>query len=129
MTLDGSLRCCNLEQMLLLIKSSDSCMDTLNQAADDEIPFSPVLCLRQWAQIERSMEFRCFVKNRSLIAICQRDMTFYKFLLELHGSIKDRISAFFAKNIRDKFSLSDCAQEPRKSISALSELLFQNRLF
>jgi hypothetical protein len=113
MTLDGSLRCCNLEQILLLIKSSDACMDALNQlvnfASDGSIlPFAPTLALRQWTNIEQSMEFRCFIKNRSVIAICQRDRTFYRFLLEMRRRIRDRIVTFFQEKIKDKFSLNDC---------------------
>eukprot|EP01122_Echinamoeba_exundans_P016938 TRINITY_DN8749_c0_g1_i1.p1 TRINITY_DN8749_c0_g1~~TRINITY_DN8749_c0_g1_i1.p1 ORF type:complete len:331 (+),score=56.01 TRINITY_DN8749_c0_g1_i1:152-1144(+) len=112
MTLDGSLRCCNLEQILLLIKSSDACMDALNQlvnfAADGTIlPFAPTLALRKWTNVDKSMEFRCFIKNRSIIAICQRDRTFYRFLLEMRRSIRDRIVTFFQNHIKDKFPLND----------------------
>lgn len=112
MTLDGSLRCCNLEQIVLLLKSSDVCMDALAQQIEISSAtgrtFAPCLALRKWMNMERSMEFRCFVRNRAIIGVCQRDRTFYRFLLEQRGSIRKRISEFYEKNIREKFSLSDC---------------------
>lgn len=53
------------------------------------------LVLKRWHNLNRGMEFRCFVKNHSLIAISQRDPTaYFEFLPELVDPIKETLNEF-----------------------------------
>lgn len=45
-----------------------------------EKPIRPQLILKKWFTFARSHEFRCFVRSNHLIAISQRDVTFYDHL-------------------------------------------------
>lgn len=50
------------------------------------------------------MEFRCFVKQKQLIAISQRDYTnYYSCLEEQKEDIIDKIESFFQENVQSHF--------------------------
>ena len=51
-----------------------------------------------------SLEFRCFVRRRKLLAICQRDLNHYDFLPELVPLLQDLIVDFFEAKLRDTFT-------------------------
>ncbi|WBW71206.1 translation initiation factor eIF2 assembly protein [Schizosaccharomyces osmophilus] len=92
----GSMKCTSAEDVLLILKSSDfvthdldyafdDCIEEDNQEADStsqRFPsdFSHELILKEWFPIHPSTEFRCFVKGKNLIAVCQRDDNYYDFL-------------------------------------------------
>ena len=59
--------------------------------------FTPVLVLRSFFNPLPSLEFRCFVKDRSLIAIAQRDLNYYGFLAGLRPQIARRARELFAR--------------------------------
>jgi len=81
MSCGGDLKCTTFEQIILLIKSSDACFTALDMskkikevlsdihANDDACAKSaiPHLVLRRWRALDKSMEFRCFVKAKQLI--------------------------------------------------------------
>ena len=50
-----------------------------------------------------SMEFRCFVRRRRLLGICQRDLNHYDFMPALVPTLQDLIYDFFVEEIRDTF--------------------------
>lgn len=54
------------------------------------------------------MEFRCFVKNREIIGITQRDMNFYPFLLDTKQDVEQSIYEFFEDVIREGFESTHC---------------------
>lgn len=54
------------------------------------------------------MEFRVFVKDRAIIGISQRDLTFYEFMNGIKEDIEDMIYDFFEDVIRDKFPSQSC---------------------
>ena len=62
----------------------------------------PQLVLKKWFQFARSYEFRCFVRAHHLIAISQRDVTFYDHLQSPHlqSQIRSAIWAFW-ENVLD----------------------------
>jgi hypothetical protein len=61
---------------------------------------STVLTLREWFDLNPSMEFRCFVKNKNLVAVCQRHVNdFYEFLVRDKDAIEDAIAIFWETHI------------------------------
>ncbi len=55
-----------------------------------------MLVLRAFFNPLPSLEFRCFVKDRTLVAITQRDLNHYAFLNSLRGAIVARVQELFA---------------------------------
>ncbi|EPB92206.1 hypothetical protein HMPREF1544_01031 [Mucor circinelloides 1006PhL] len=106
-----SLKCTSPFDVFLLLKSSDFINHDLNHAYEhctdieyrenQKIQFN--LVLRKWYDLQPSMEFRCFVKNKEIIGITQRDMNFYPFLLETKQDIEQSIYEFFEDVVRDGF--------------------------
>jgi len=63
------------------------------------------LVLRKWIDVNPGMEYRCFVKDKELIAISQRDNTaFYDHIMKSESSIKQDIFSFFKEHIQNKFN-------------------------
>lgn len=99
-TATNTLQCETPSQILHLLKSSDKVStDLLSRQAMSE----PELVLRQWANLVPSMEFRCFVKNRKLIAISQIDYQYYEFLELIKGDIEYKLQGFFDTCVHDQF--------------------------
>jgi hypothetical protein len=109
MSATNSMDCREPNDIYLLLKSSDFITHDLEHAFDDcvdegpspEIPYH--LVLRKWVQLNPSLEFRCFVRNRQLIAICQRDLNHFDFLFKMEDRLRDKIQSFFDTSLRDKF--------------------------
>ena len=51
-----------------------------------------------------ALEFRCFVRSRHLLCICQRDLNHYPFLPPLVPKLRSSIQDFFNKNLKETFS-------------------------
>ncbi len=107
----GTLHCKTVQDILLLLQSSDFIIHDLCHAYDDELEEEPLaekspmtLGLRKWCRFYDSMHFRCFVFKHTLFAISQRHcITHYPFLLEQQQEIRDRIQAFFQQFIQHQF--------------------------
>lgn len=69
------------------------------------IPF--VLVLRKWVEMNPSVEFRCFVRSREILAICQRDLNHFDFLFAMVDSLRERIQDFFERHLKDTFPDED----------------------
>ena len=104
--------CRSANDIYLLLKSSDFVTHDLEHAFDDcvpdtesaskpEIPYH--LVLRKYANFNPSLEFRCFVRDRKLLCLCQRDQNHYDFLFPLRDSLRSRIQAFFDEKLKDTF--------------------------
>lgn len=119
----NNLQCLHPEDVYLLLKSSEFVGRDLEQIAQTSLsPFQaqetepasldiststttpqsnlqlrPQLVLKKWFTFSRSHEFRCFVRSSQLIAICQRDVTFYDHLQSPHlqSQIRSAIYAFW----------------------------------
>ena len=95
------MECRTANEIYLLLKSSDFVTHDLEQAfdgcVDDEesTPIPYVLVLRKSFNLNPSLEFRCFVRDLSLIAISQREMNYFDFLFELRPKLLERIKDFF----------------------------------
>jgi hypothetical protein len=119
--LNNSLKCTSPADVFLLLKSSDFVAHDLGNpyqmSRDEGPPEHPSdgrpadelhLVLRKWIEVEPSMEFRCFVKDRELVGISQRDtFNFYPFL----GSMKSELNVLIQrlwKDVEPKFSETNC---------------------
>jgi len=111
---NNSLKCTSLSQLYLLLKSSDFvtndltmpfkfCEDIAEEMTTPSLQYC--LVLRQWIDVNPGMEFRCFVKNKDIVAISQRDNTaFYDHIMKNESSIKQDIFTFFKEHIQNKFN-------------------------
>lgn len=66
-----------------------------------DIPYH--LVLRKYINLNPALEFRCFVKNKKLIGICQRDLNHFEFLFQMRDDLRARIESFFDQNLKRKF--------------------------
>lgn len=111
----NSMECATPNDIYLLLKSSDFITHDLEHAFDDcapdesikqeDIPY--VLVLRKWFKVNPSCEFRCFVKDRRVIGICQRDLNHFDFLYPMKDDLRDTIVEYFEGNLKDSFSDKD----------------------
>ncbi|KCV72590.1 hypothetical protein H696_00181 [Fonticula alba] len=99
-----TLKCMTAEDVFLLLGASDYVSHDILHPYDacDDFEGGPVrplrlsLTLRAWRVFHVAREFRCFVKNRRLIGISQRDYaTHYDFLGAERISIVEAIVRFF----------------------------------
>ena len=100
------MECRTASDIYLLLKSSDFITHDLEHAFDGctdtaEIPFH--LVLRKAFNLNPALEFRCFVRNKRLLAISQREMNYFHFLFELRDSFQDQIQDFLDYSILDNF--------------------------
>ncbi|POR36076.1 Cell division cycle protein [Tolypocladium paradoxum] len=105
----NTLKCTAPNDVYLLLKSSSFVSHDLAHAFDGcapappSRPFAPVLVLRPFFTPHVALEFRCFVKHRSLVGITQRDLNYYAFLEGLRPHIWKKIRTFFRDKLRLTF--------------------------
>ena len=116
----GSAKCTNAEEVLLLLKASDSiahdvcdayhcCIDNDRGAERPEGADGPhggdmFLTLRRWHELRPAMLFRCFVRSRRLVGACQRDPSqFFPFLRDERSRLVHAIGAFVRERIAPRF--------------------------
>jgi len=116
----NSMECRSANDVYLLLKSSDfvthdlehafdDCVDDEGTPLDDEskseatnrLPY--YLVLRKYFQLNPSLEFRCFVRKRQLLAACQRDLNHFDFLSRMEDALRRKIQEFFDLRLRDTF--------------------------
>jgi D123 len=110
MATTNSMECTSANDIYLLLKSSDFVTHDLEQTFDgcvseDEemkVPYHLVL-RKSIPSVVTSMEFRCFVKDREIVGICQRELNHYEFLPSLIPLLQRLIGDFFEEKLRDKF--------------------------
>ncbi|KAI9832524.1 MAG: hypothetical protein M1819_004313 [Sarea resinae] len=129
----NSLDCRSPNDVYLLLKSSDFITHDLEHVFDDcvddeeekegetttpttainatqpagqgpAIPYH--LVLRKHVLINPSLEFRCFVRNNTLIGICQRDPNHFDFLPALLPTLQPLILDFFTRYLKSPASSS-----------------------
>lgn len=124
---EGSMKCQTPGDVYILLKSSDFCSHDLlyafsnceEQDQADSVPYH--LILRKWCNLHVSMEFRCFVTQRKLAAVSQREHTqYYPYLKNEKDSILDLIVNFYLRCIRPKFLLQkfvfDCYVDKNQKV-------------
>ncbi|KAG9239355.1 D123-domain-containing protein [Amylocarpus encephaloides] len=107
----NSMECSTPNDIYLLLKSSDFITHDLEHAFDDCVEgdsvqkedIEYVLVLRKWLKVSPSCEFRCFIKNRRIIGICQRDLNHFDFLFPMKEHIRDTIQEYFAATVKSTF--------------------------
>lgn len=108
----NTVKCTTPNDVYLLLKSSNFITYDMEHAFEDCTPipgttapaaFNPVLVLRSFFNPHTALEFRCFVKHRNLVGICQRDLKYYEFLMDLRPAIVSKISQFFNHKLRYTF--------------------------
>ena len=116
----NSLECREPNDIYLLLKASDFITFDLEHAfddcVDDDLPadeptdskqsstdLSYHLVLRKCFVMNPSVEFRCFVKDRVLVGICQRDSNHYAFLFDIMSELKDIIQDFYGITLKHTF--------------------------
>lgn len=115
----NTMKCTSPNDIYLLLKSSSFVSHDLEHAFDNCSPppsssissaksaaglkFTPVLVLRSFFSPLPSLEFRCFVKDRSLVGITQRDLNHYGFLESLRPAITLRVREIFNRKLRFTF--------------------------
>lgn len=120
MSATNDTQCRTPNDIYLLLKSSDFITHDLDHPFDDcvpdatngtnghtseiaapEVPYH--LVLRKYVNFNPSLEFRCFVRNRVLLCICQRDQNHFDFLFQMRDMLRSRIQSFFDEKLRDSF--------------------------
>jgi len=97
----------------LLLKSSDfithdlehafdDCVDDDAQPEDTLIPYTLALRKSIPSPIP-ALEFRCFVRNHTLLGITQRDLNHYDFLPSLRSLLRSLIKGFFEDKLKTTF--------------------------
>ena len=107
----NSMECSSPNDIYLLLKSSDFITHDLAHAFDDTADQSTTtdpeiayhLVLRKWINLNPSVEFRCFVRDRQLIALCQRDLNHFDFLFNMQDKLRQRVQDLFDSKLRDTF--------------------------
>jgi D123 len=106
----NTLKCTTPNDIYLLLKSSSFVSHDLEYAFDDvmslsnpPLPFNPVLVLRPYFNIHPTLEFRCFVKQRTLVGVCQRDLNHNQHMRALKPLILSKIDGFFNQKLRYDF--------------------------
>ena len=105
----NDMECQSANDVYLLLKSSDFITHDLEHPFDgctdkDTAPKIPYhLVLRKSFNLNPALEFRCFVRNRRLIAISQREMNYFEFLFELQSKFRYRIESFLDDVLLPKF--------------------------
>ncbi|KUI64520.1 hypothetical protein VM1G_00878 [Cytospora mali] len=115
----NTIKCTTPNDIYLLLKSSNFITHDLDHAFDgtvatsssssapttsnSDLGFQPVLVLRSFFTPHQALEFRCFVKQRSLVAIAQRDQNCYGFLQPLRPAIIARVKDLFDSRLRFTF--------------------------
>ncbi|KAH1623989.1 hypothetical protein KXX31_000654 [Aspergillus fumigatus] len=105
MSATNDLQCRTPNDIYLLLKSSDFITHDLEHpfdgcvpdpddsseapATQPDIPY--YLVLRKYVNFNPSLEFRCFVRNRVLLCMCQRDQNHFDFLFSLRDTLRSRI--------------------------------------
>ncbi|KAN0077504.1 D123 domain containing protein [Elaphomyces granulatus] len=124
----NDLQCRNANDIYLLLKSSDFITHDLDYVFVDcekektDLPTSTTdppapqtaesptaqkipyyLILRKYFNLNPALEFRCFVRNRTLLCMCQRDLNHFDFLFPMRDLLRARIQSFFDGKLKHTF--------------------------
>ncbi|CAK4034018.1 related to Cell division cycle 123 [Lecanosticta acicola] len=110
----NTMDCRTPQDIYMLLKSSDFVTHDLEHAFQDcvdspdstlqmqDIPYH--LALRKTVpNYNPSVEFRCFVRERKLLCLCQRDLNHFDFLFHMQHRLRSLVKEFFEVRLRDTF--------------------------
>ncbi|KAI9731817.1 MAG: hypothetical protein M1818_007682 [Claussenomyces sp. TS43310] len=109
----NSMECNSPNDIYLLLKSSIFVTHDLEHAFDDALDTPPeilstddiryTLILRPYFKINTAFEFRCFVRDRTLVGLSQRELTHFNYDNRLLVDLQDRIQDFFNAKLKNTF--------------------------
>ncbi|ERS97934.1 hypothetical protein HMPREF1624_06105 [Sporothrix schenckii ATCC 58251] len=122
----NTMKCRTPDDIYFMLKSSNFVSHDLEHAFDGTTPttsgpsrsasasastptsssalgFHPVLVLRAYFDIHTALEFRCFVKQRNLVAVTPRDLKYYPYLEGLRSTILERTKTLFHSKLQFTF--------------------------
>jgi hypothetical protein len=109
----NSMECKSANDIYLLLKSSIFVTHDLEHAFDDcvDLPHSKInaedipytLVLRPHFKINTAFEFRCFVRDRTIVGISQRDLKYVGYPEELHHRLQSQVQDFFEERLKFTF--------------------------
>jgi D123 len=115
----NSMECKSANDIYLLLKSSIFITHDLEHAFDDCVDSSPktistadisyTLILRPFFKINTAFEFRCFVKDRIIIGVSQRDLKYIGYSDQLLAQLQTTIQGFFDNKLKRTFPDSNFA--------------------
>ncbi|CCF60745.1 hypothetical protein KAFR_0L01360 [Kazachstania africana CBS 2517] len=107
---NNSMKCYEVNEVYLLLNASNYIMHDLQHAfdeCDDEYVRKErpeyELILRQWFDVNPALEFRVFVKDKTVVGASQRDLNYYDYLEPLSDTFKDLIDSFVEDVFIEKF--------------------------
>ncbi|KAL8750258.1 MAG: hypothetical protein Q9199_007186 [Rusavskia elegans] len=116
MNATNSMECQGANDIYCLLKSSDFVTHDLEQVFDDCTPSEPnnsddgedsipyhLILRKTIPALVPSLEFRCFVRSRTLLCLCQRDLNYYDFLPNLVPILRPLIQKFFEERLKQTF--------------------------
>jgi D123 len=128
----GSLKCQTPGDVYLLLQSSDFVSHDVHHALADVDAVSAAaapppstttgsvgvfegykLALRKWCHLYPSHEFRCFVRNRNVVAVSQRHSTsHFPHLVEQQDEIRKRLVEFHDEHVKNRFAVDRQGGDP-----------------
>ncbi|OQV18914.1 Cell division cycle protein 123-like protein [Hypsibius exemplaris] len=103
-----NLKCSSLADILLVLKASTFVGFDLSIKVQEAARVPLDLVLREWSEINPGWEFRCFVKDNTLVGISQRYTTaFYAHINQNRENVTGDIKAFFAQHVQQRFPLKN----------------------
>lgn len=92
---------------------AEACSSTDTDSSDSSFNASKennqFLVFKKWHDIHPGTEFRCFVRNKKLIAISPRDWPqYHEYISTQRVNIVNDIVSIFKEHIKPKFPLYDC---------------------
>ncbi|KAL8847333.1 MAG: hypothetical protein Q9221_007616 [Calogaya cf. arnoldii] len=116
MNATNDMECRSAKDIYILLKSSDFVMHDLEQVFDDCVPSESnssdssqdsipyhLILRKTIPALVPSLEFRCFVRSRTLLCLCQRDLNYYDFLPDLVPTFRPLIQTFFDDKLKNTF--------------------------
>uniref|UniRef100_A0A0K8SUY7 Uncharacterized protein n=1 Tax=Lygus hesperus TaxID=30085 RepID=A0A0K8SUY7_LYGHE len=102
---NSSLKCSNLQDIYLLLKGSNKISTDLDTVSGSSKFF---VVLKEWQDIHPGSEFRCFISNKELIAVSQRNSSeFHLHIQQNVCTIVSGINDFYRSNVKNVFPLNN----------------------
>uniref|UniRef100_A0A182NU75 Uncharacterized protein n=1 Tax=Anopheles dirus TaxID=7168 RepID=A0A182NU75_9DIPT len=107
-TLGQSLCVRDITDIYQLLKASSFCKEDFRERATTANGSGYHVVLKKWHDIHPGSEFRCFVRNRSLLAISPRHWpSYHEHIARERTDIVNDIVSLFKEKIKDTFPLKD----------------------
>lgn len=107
-TLGQSLCVKDITDVYQLLKASSFCKEDFGERSPANTSGYHII-LKKWRDIHPGSEFRCFVKNKSLVAISPRHWpSYHEHIATERSDIVSDIVSLYKEKIKESFPLKDC---------------------